>query len=196
MKRVSIIGAGVIGLVLAKELSQMGIDTTVYESKLCVSDNTAKASGIFSREGISKIGVVWDGALVNTINGAVLHAGKESFSVETDGTKAYILDRGIFADLCAKEAERAGARIVLNKRLGREDILAMKNDDGNILVGADGAVSSVASAVGFPPINEHILTYKAEYEGVSIANMNKVELFFSNKIANRFFGWTVPYTST
>ncbi len=196
MKRVIIVGAGVIGLLLAKRLARDGIDTTVYESKRRVSDNAAKASGIFSKDGLSRLDVGWRGALVTTLNGATIFAGGESFRVETAGDKAYVLERGKFVELCAKEACEAGAGIVLGKRLPKEQILEMKKDANNIIVGADGAVSMVASAVGFPPIGEHILTYKAEYEGAQVPDPHRVELFFSNKIAKRFFGWTVPYSRT
>ena len=75
MKRVVIVGAGVIGLLLAKRLAREGIDTTVYESKRKISDNTAKASGIFSREGLSRLDVDWKDALVTTLNGATIFAG-------------------------------------------------------------------------------------------------------------------------
>ena len=137
MKRVVIVGAGVIGLLLAKRLAREGIDTTVYESKRKISDNTAKASGIFSREGLSRLDVDWKDALVTTLNGATIFAGGESFKVETKGDKAYVLDRGMFAELCAKEAREAGAKIVLGKRLSKEQILEIKKDTNNIVVGAD-----------------------------------------------------------
>ena len=192
-KRVEIIGAGVIGLTLAKELARSGIDVAVYDSKSRVSDNTAKASGIFSKSGLERIGIDWKEAQQNTLNGAVLYAGKETFRIDTGGTVAYILDRGIFAELCAKEAKEAGAEIVLGKRFTREQVLEAKSDEGTILVGADGAVSTVASAVGFPEIKEYILTYKAEYDGARVPDPHKAEVVFSSS-SPRFFGWTVPYS--
>ncbi len=195
-KRVIIIGAGVIGLILGKELGKLGIDTTIYDSKSLVSSNAAKASGIFSSRGLSNIDVDYKDALVNTMTGAVLHGGGEELVVQTSETKAYILDRGIFAELIAKEAQQAGAKIILKKRITKEELVELAKDERNIIVGADGAISMVASAFDFPKINEYILTYKAEYENVKIKDIHKVELFFSNKIAKRFFGWTVPYTKT
>ena len=195
-RKAVIVGAGVIGLLLAKKLAESGIDTVVYESKKRVSDNTAKASGIFSKEGLSRLDIDWKEALVTTLNGATIFAGGESFRVETKTEKAYVLDRGIFAEICAKEARDAGAKLVLDTRLNKEKILQLRSDPDNIIVGADGAVSNVASAVGFPPVGEHILTYKAEYEGVDVKDVHKVELFFANKIAKRFFGWTVPYSGS
>lgn len=196
-QQVSVIGAGPIGLILAKELASRGIGVTVYDSKKDVSDGTAKASGIFSKAGLSRLGIDYNRyhLIVNELNGAALHAGGESFKVETKESIAYVFDRGRFAEACAKEAEAAGAKIVLGRRFGKEDILKLK-EEGGVLVGADGAVSTVASACGFPTINEYILTYKAEYENVNIGDIHKVGLFFSKKIANRFFGWTAPYSGS
>lgn len=185
-----------IGLVLAKRLALNGVDVTVYESKKSVSENTAKASGIFSREGLSRIGVDFGNALVNTMDGAVINAGGETLAVKTNETQAFILDRGIFAELCAKEAKKAGAKLVLNKRFSKDEVIALAADKENIVVGADGAVSIVASAMGFPSIDEHILTYKAEYDDVIMDDIHRVELFFNSRIASRFFGWTVPYTQS
>lgn len=195
-KKVIIIGAGVVGLILGKELGKMGIPSTIYESKSSVSQNAAKASGIFSSEGIAKFGVDYKDAVVNTMNGAVIHGGGEKLKIKTPQTKAYILDRGIFAELCEKEAREVGVTIIFGKRFGREELIELAKDKNNIIVGADGAVSSVASAFGFKEIKEYVLTYKAEYENVDVKDQHSVDLFFSNKISNRFFGWTVPYSKT
>ncbi len=195
-KKTIIIGAGVIGLTLAAELAKNGVETEVYESKASVSQNAGRASGIFSKEGLSRIGIEYTPAMQNTLNGAVIHGGNQSFAIETRGTKAFVLDREILAELCAENARKAGARITLNKRANREDLLELAADKGNIIVGADGAVSNVASAFGFPKIDEYVLTYKAEYQNAQVTDLHKVELFFSNKVARRFFGWTVPYSGS
>lgn len=195
-KKAIIIGAGVIGLTLASELAKKGVETTVYESKTLVSQNAGRASGIFSKEGLARFGIDYAPALQNTLNGAIIHGGGKSFSVETKSTKAFVLDREILAELCAENAKASGASIVLGKRMDREELRNIAGDKNNILIGADGAVSNVASAFGFPKVDEYILTYKAEYSGAEVPDPHKAELFFSNKVARRFFGWTVPYSSS
>ncbi len=192
---VAIVGAGVVGLSLAKELAKTGINVDVYDSKGDVKQGAAKASGIFSVEGLARTGIQYKGAVVNALDGAKIHAGGELFSVSSRSTKAYVLDRGIFAEICADEAARAGASIVLGDRVTRERVLELKKDY-RVVVGADGAVSTVASACGFPPVNEYVLTYKAEYEDAVIEDAHKVELFFSKGLTTRFFGWTVPYSGS
>jgi flavin-dependent dehydrogenase len=194
MKKVVIIGAGVVGLILAKELGKLGHDVTVYDAKRDVKEGSAKASGILSKEGLASIGVAYGKAVVNTLDGAVLHAGREMLRIKSPQTKAYVLDRGKLAEECLGEARGAGAEVVFGRKIGKEAITAMKHDGGTVLVGADGSVSNVASACGFPPIKEYILTYKAEYEGAHVRDPHSVDLFFSNKVSSRFFGWTAPYS--
>ncbi len=193
MDRVAIVGGGIVGLVLARELALNGIDCTVYESRRRIGEGANKASGILSVEGLKHIGISYKSALVNTLDGAVVYGGGKKLRIKAKETKAYVLDRELLAQSCAKEAKDAGAKILLNTKLGREELLALAKD--SIVVGADGAVSNVASCFGFPEIKDYILTYKAEYKGVKIADMHSVELFFSGP-AKKFFGWTVPYSDS
>ncbi|HUY70573.1 MAG TPA: NAD(P)/FAD-dependent oxidoreductase [Candidatus Baltobacteraceae bacterium] len=192
---VEIVGAGLVGLSLARELAQSGIEVTVYDGKRRVSDGAAKASGIFSATGLERIGVPYRSSMVNTLSGATLHAGKETLRIKAKAVQAYVVDRGLLAEAAMREAERAGAKIVLNNRLDRNRLLQGAGS-GKIIVGADGAVSTVASAFGFPDIREYILTYKAEYDVKRIEDKHMVGLYFDNKIAHRFFGWTVPYSDS
>ncbi|MGD0728927.1 MAG: NAD(P)/FAD-dependent oxidoreductase [Candidatus Micrarchaeaceae archaeon] len=193
-RKVFVVGAGVVGLTLAKELAMHNIDVEVFDSKKAVSDGAAKASGIFSTTGLSRIGINFDEGIVNTLDGAVLHAGKETLNIKSKKTMAYIVDRGILAEICKKEAIGAGATVTLGKKLGKQELHELASNRNNVVVGADGAVSTVASAFSFPEIKEYILTYKAEYSKADIEDKNVVGLFFSNEIAYRFFGWSCPYS--
>jgi geranylgeranyl reductase family protein len=196
MKKAVIIGGGVIGLILARELGKSGIDATLYEVKRHIDEGASKASGILSKEGLASMGVDSKRIIVNTLNGAVLHAGNEKLKIKAPETKAYIVDRGLLAEECYKEALDAGAEIVLGKRISKQDIIELKDDRDNVVIGADGAVSNVASACGFPEIKEYVLTYKAEYDRINMADHHSVDLFFSNEVSNRFFGWIAPYSSS
>lgn len=194
-KQVIIVGAGIVGLSLAGELALHGIETIVYDSKKSVADGAAKASGIFSISGLERIGIDPANSVVNLLDGATLNAGKERLCVKAKRNMAHVVDRGMLAEICMKRAVDAGAKIRLGKKLGKEDLIEMESDNNNIIIGADGAVSTVAAAFSFPPIREHILTYKAEYSNARIEDPHTVGLFFSNEIAYRFFGWSCPYSS-
>ena len=193
-RNVIIIGAGVVGLTLAKQLALQNINVEVFDAKKDVSDGAAKASGIFSAHGLERIGIEFNNGIVNRLDGAVLYAGRENLKVKSKKTMAYVVDRGVLAKLCKKSAIDAGATVRLGKRFSKKELLEIASDKRNILVGADGAISTVASAFSFPSIKEYILTYKAEYRNAVIEDPAMVGLFFSSEIAYRFFGWSCPYS--
>lgn len=190
---VGIVGAGVAGLVLATELAEAGISVTVYDGKAEVGQGAEKASGILSRSGLERLGIGYKEAIVNELRGAVLHSGRSSFRLTSKGVKAYVLDRARLARICARRAERSGASIELGRRLGADDIRALAKSS-RVLVGADGAVSTVASTFGFPSIKEYVLTYKAVYEGAGVERSDSVGIYLDNSITPGFFGWTAPHS--
>lgn len=195
MKRAVVIGAGIIGLAVAKEIAKYGIDVTVYDGKRSVEEGSKKASGILSKRGLELSGIQYKDSIVNTLYGAVLHFGNQSMRIRTDRIQAYILDRGSLARENYEAATDSGVKIELGKRLGIDDIKDF--DDGNtLIVGADGAVSSVARAFAFPSISNFVLTYKAEYKNVRTENKGIVDLYFSKAYAQGFFGWVAPYTES
>lgn len=192
-KEVAIVGGGVVGLVMAKELGKSGVPATVYEARARIGEGANKASGIVSAGGLESIGVDYHDAIINSLDGAVLYAGKERLNIKAKETKAYVLDREILAQLCAKEAKEEGARIVLGTKVGRDMLSEL--GEGKIVVGADGVVSNVASHFGFPEISNYVLTYKAEYERAAIHDQHSCEVFFSGA-SKKFFGWTVPHSGS
>jgi flavin-dependent dehydrogenase len=193
IKGAAIVGAGPAGLTVARELALHDIPVTVYEGKKNVIDDTEKASGIISINGLESLGIDYHPAIVNDLWGAVLHAGTEELRVRSKKRIAHVVSRAKLAQIMYKAAVAAGAEIKMGRRLDRESIRGL---DSEVIIGADGAVSNVASAFGFPEIKEYVLTYKAEYEGVpKPEDETMVELFFQ-KEAQRLFGWTVPYGGT
>jgi len=193
-KSVCIIGAGTIGLVLAKALASSGIETDIYESKAKVSEGAKKASGVISKIGLDDIGVNYEGSIINHLNGAFLHSSSEKLEIRSKDTKAYVIDRGRYVEECAHEAKQAGAKIYLHTRFSQRDLVRLK-DQYDVVVGADGAVSTVAKAFSFPPLNSYVLTYKAEYMGAEVTDAHMVDLFFDSALTRNFFAWTIPYSS-
>ncbi|MEM3253053.1 MAG: NAD(P)/FAD-dependent oxidoreductase [Candidatus Micrarchaeaceae archaeon] len=188
MNDVRIVGAGVVGLILAKLLAGKGIPTTVYEQKKHVG-YPVKASGILSIKGINGLGIGYKKTIENELYGAKLHIGKMLLSVRSEKPVAYALDRLKLNEICYDEALHAGASIELGRRLSQNEI---RNFTGNdIVVGADGAVSLVAKTFGFPPINSYVLTYRAEYNA-DVSDAGMVDLFFDRNITPGFFGWVAP----
>ncbi len=194
-KTVHIIGGGSAGLILGKELSLMGIKNIIYDSKRKISDNSAKASGVLSKSGLGALGIDYKDAIVNELIGADIYGRSESMRVKSNSTMAYVLDRGRLAELLYENAIASGSEIILGKRLSKTEILSL-NNGSDIIVGADGAISNVASAYKFPEIKHYVLTYKAEYSNANILDKNMVSLHFNNSILKSFFGWTIPYSKS
>lgn len=182
---VAVIGAGTAGLIAARKLSQLGIDTTVYDQKQ-IPGSPVRASGILSINGLETLGVDYKKVTTNVLHGAFLHIGKEKIEIKSKKPMAYVLERLRLNELCQDEAVSAGSEIVKGKKLGAAELDEISKE--NIVVGADGAVSTVAHHFKFPAISKSILTFRAEYD-YSMAEPGMVELFFDKDITPGFFGW-------
>ncbi len=192
VKEVVIVGGGTSGLILARELGRRGVVATVFESEKKVGIKADRASGILSASGLSKLGIDFSDAIVNSLYGASLHAGRRSLHVRAEKVQAYVLDRIKLAEICSREAVDAGAKVVTGKRIGPKE-LEQFSSEGKIIVGADGGLSAVARWAKFPPIEDHVLTFKALFEKSGRLIEDEVDLFFSERFASGFFGWAVPY---
>jgi flavin-dependent dehydrogenase len=186
--RVAIIGAGTAGLIAAKNLAASGIATEVYERKRRLG-YPARASGIVSISGLGGLGIPYRKAVTNTLYGANVHAGGEVVRVLSRKPMARVLDRERLNLLCYDESVRKGAVVVT----GRDADSALLDDlhRDSVIIGADGAVSSVARRFSMGAIGRHVLTYKAEF-GVRPRDRRVVDLFFDNCVAPGFFGWMCP----
>ena len=192
VKEIVIVGGGTSGLILAKELGKRGIVATVFESEKRVGIKADKASGILSASGLSKLGIDFSDAVVNSLYGASLHAGRRSLHVRSEKVQAHVLDRIKLAEICSREAIDAGAKVITGRRIGPED-LEQFSSEGKIIVGADSGLSTVGRWAKFPPIENHVLTFKAVFEKSERLIEDEVDLFFSERFARGFFGWAVPY---
>jgi geranylgeranyl reductase family protein len=194
-KDICVIGAGVVGLALAKEMAKRGMEVEVCDMKRKISDNADKASGILSKKGLDSTGINYNNAIVNALDGAVIHSKNEELRIKAKETKAFILDRAALSEICKKEAEAEGVKISLGRKIDKKEIKELQKEY-KVIVGADGAVSTVANAFNFPNISDYILTYKAKCTVKQVKDKNVVDLYFDNNITNRFFGWVAPHSDS
>ncbi|MDE1849206.1 MAG: NAD(P)/FAD-dependent oxidoreductase [Candidatus Micrarchaeota archaeon] len=183
---VAVIGAGTAGLLAAKGLAKAGVSATVYDQKHRLG-YPARASGILSIKGLESLGIDYSRALTNTLSGARLHAAGSAISIESKKPIAHVLDRPELNQLCRDEAESAGATVITGQRIGGD--MLSRIHDSSIIVGADGAVSSVARHFSMGSIQRYSLTYKAEYN--INAQDGMVDLFFDNSYKG-LFAWLCP----
>ncbi len=187
-KKVFIIGAGTAGLITARELARKGIDTYVFDQKK-QPGYPATASGIISIKGLESIKTSYKKSITNKLYGARLHAGNTVMEIKAKKPIANVVDRVIFNDLLLEEAGAAGAKIILGKRVSEHELDIYAKE--GVVVGADGAVSSVAKHFEMGNVENYVLTYKAEYE-VDVENTGSVDLFFDSKNSKGLFGWICP----
>lgn len=185
---VAVVGAGTAGLIVARDLARMQVPVTVYDQKERLG-HPAAASGIVSIRGLDSLGIDYRKAITNTLYGADIHAGREVLSVRSERPVAQVLDRQTLNGICHDECVASGGNVVKGKRIDDERIDEMHGR--SVIVGADGAVSSVARHFGMGPAGRCVMTYKAEYSA-AVEDTGKVEMFFDNGVTPGFFGWTCP----
>lgn len=186
--RVSIIGAGTAGLIAAKKLASISVPVDVYDQKR-VLGVPVRASGILSIKGLESLGIDYKGAVTNTLYGANLHAGRKTLKVRSREPIAHVLDRRILNQICHDETVAEGARVYLGKRI--ENAAFDRMGRNGIIIGADGAVSSVARHFGMGAMKGIVVTYKAVYE-VEPEDSEMVDLYFDNGRYRGLFAWTCP----
>lgn len=184
----AVIGAGTSGLIAARRLAQLGIETYVYDHKANLGVPVV-ASGIISINGLNSLKIGYKPAVTNTLFGANIHASNKVMRIKSNVPVAHVLDRQKLNEICKEESEAAGAHVITGKKITENALDEIGNS--SIIVGADGPLSIVARHFGMGGISKYILTYKAEFE-MSIENSGSVDLFFDNKIAPGFFAWHCP----
>ncbi len=185
---VSVIGAGTAGLIAAKRLAQLGVETTVYDQKK-VLGHPVRASGILSIRGLDGLGIDYGRAVTNTLHGARIHSGGETMEIRAGAPVAKVLDRKLLNDLCHDEAVANGANVMLGSRVAGHALEALS--EANIVVGADGAVSEVAKHFRMGDIGRYAVTYKAEYN-IRHDDPGLVDLFFDPGVSRGLFAWFCP----
>ena len=185
---VSIIGAGTAGLVLAKKLGGSGIEASVYDQKP-VLGIPVRASGILSLTGLGTLGMDYSRCETNTLYGANIHSGGRTMRIVSKQPVAKVLDRKKLNDSFHDQAVAAGARVFTGKRISGTELDTLSGR--GVVVGADGAISSVAKHFGLGEINKLSLTYKAEFR-VDAPDSRMVDLFFDKLRYAGLFAWLCP----
>lgn len=184
---VLVVGAGPVGCIAAKTACEQGANALVFEEHANIGVPT-QCSGLVSKKGLDLLGINYSSAVVNKLNGANIFGLNECVRVKARETKAILLDRRKFDEICASDAEQAGAKIQLGRQVKKNDL----NSREQIIVGADGAYSSIAEFFGFPKISGWVVCFQAFFEKAVIEDASSVSVFISNELFPGFFGWVIP----
>ncbi len=141
--KTAIIGAGVNGLYLARELVKKGNDATVFEQRNTVGKECC--SGLFSTRLFDYFPAAK--ALVeNEISDCLIHFPKKEIRLSFRN-RFYVIDHAALDRAAAGEAERAGAHLKFGERI-EATRLALLQSQFDRTIGCDGALSATRRFLG------------------------------------------------
>ncbi|MFH1448286.1 MAG: NAD(P)/FAD-dependent oxidoreductase [Candidatus Micrarchaeota archaeon] len=185
MQGITIIGGGPAGCCAARAVLANGGRATIYEEHKRIG-SPVQCSGLVSKKGLDSIGIDYSKAVLNHINGAVIHHGSgTSLRVETPDTKALVIDRAEFDSMCAQEAESEGAKIIFSRK-------NPLSESGSIVIGADGVFSGTARAFDFPAFRHIVSCYQVQFSNADYEETHNVSIYLSKRLFPGFFGWVIP----
>jgi len=200
MKMVTVIGAGPIGTYLARRTQEMGWQSTILEEHSNIG-KPVNCTGLISSSGVesSNIQKEVEETLINKIRGAqIFSPNHEMIEVKKSSTVAYVINRGNFDAVLAREAEDAGVEIKKNTKMidiRNETVFVEHKGRGEIhksklVVGTDGVNSKTRKIMGF---ETNIKNYVHAYQAVVKGNFNPkyVQIYFGD-YSKGFFAWVVP----
>ena len=208
---VIVVGGSVSGSAVAFYCAQAGLSVAVVEEHP-EPGKYGRCTAIVSKKGLDSIGADYSSSTLNKIHGADIDAAGARLSVRTARVQAMVLDRFKFDKQCALKAKHAGAKFLFNTRfesfaVAKSGYVVACRDakrktplslQCKVLVGADGANSSVARAACFPAFRErdYAFCYEAEYSGAKVQKTDAVQVFLDSEKLPGFFGWTVPCSAS
>jgi len=180
---VEIVGAGFAGLACARTTASRGLRTVVRERKRDPGD-AIRTTGLLVKEAADEED--FPNELVRRIHGVRLY-GPSLRWMDLDAPGYYFLatDTPALMRSMADRARAAGAEI----RCGRAFDAARRT--GRVLVGADGARSTVARAAGLGVNRRFLAGIEAEFEG-DVDIEERLHVFLDSELAPGYIGWVVP----
>ena len=191
-------GASFAGLACAAVLARAGMRVSVVEKKADPGEKL-HTTGIIVKDAVDQVALL-DGLppeLVHRINGVRLYAPNlRHVDLAAPGYYFLATDTPRVMRWLAGRAEQAGARIDYKRSFGGAQRIRGGFDLGDagttrFLVGADGPNSRVAKALGLGQSSRFLFGVEHEYEGVQIADPDRMHCFIDTRLAPGYIAWVV-----
>ncbi len=172
---VLVVGGGISGSTLAYLLSRKGFSVTLVDRRRIIG-HPHHCSGILGPDALDELALFSDEWVVGEVNWATF-LSPGGFGLEVRGRLATVVDRARMDKETWEAALSEGAKGFLSTgfkglRSRNEALVGDMVVEYDLLVGADGSLSSVANELGFPPMEFEIGIHKVvegrEIDGYSV----------------------------
>lgn len=197
---VIVIGAGPAGCFTAKLIALSGFKVLILEEHQEIG-YPIQCAGLISPRAMELAGVDKN-AVLNNLTGLQVHSPLSAlFDVKGNRDLALAIDRVSFDQELAAKAENAGAVLIKGRKVeGIERIVggfklriadSSKTISTKLLIGADGANSSVSKWLQLSHNNSKAVMYAADAQ-LQCEDTSSIHIFLGQKLAPGWFGWLIP----
>ena len=196
---VTVVGAGVCGLIVSQKIAEQGYRVCVIEAKQDVGIET-KCSALYSVRGIKKLGLKLEDALIlNVIRGGRFFSPSgKTITAHSNKDRAFVVEKKLFDKFLAREAAKSGVEfkfktIAVEAKIDNEVKLKTEGLHHNIikskiLVLAEGVKRRISKNLGFKSYNRFVSACRVEIDKAEI-DEDIAEMYFTNKYAKGFYAW-------
>lgn len=199
---VTVVGAGLAGLYLARLLAESGLRVALADRKRAVNESI-HTTGIFVRKTLEDFDLPED-CLGPAIRGVTLYSPRlRAINLNSKHDEFRVGRMGVLYERLLKRCVHSGVewlpemRYVGHATSGNSLTITFDNHRGlcrfgtRYIVGADGATSRVADSLGLDRNSEWIVGLEEVFESVKPAGRPRLHCFLDPRLAPGYIAWVV-----